>query len=198
MRTLLPLGGLLTFGLLLAPTHTQAQDAEACWLRGATPAEAAERPSPLGVTAIPMGDAEATLCYGRPSAKGRTVMGGLVPLGEAWRTGANEATAIHLPFAATIGDVAVEPGSYSIYTVPGETEWEIFVTPSFDRWGIPISADVQGTVLGSFTRPVAATTDMVEMFTMSWASHGEMMGHVVMEWENTRVEFPIHMAGMNH
>lgn len=198
MRTLLPLGGLLTFGLLISPPSLMAQDAEACWLRGATPAEAAERPSPLGVVAIPMGDAEATLCYGRPSAKGRTVMGGLVPFGEAWRTGANEATAIHLPFAATIGDVELEPGSYSIYTVPGESEWVITVSPTFDRWGIPITADIQAAALGSFTRPAALTDEMVETLTFTWQSHGEMMGHVVMEWENTRVEFPIHMAGMNH
>ena len=147
---------------------------------------------------IPMGEAEATICYGRPSAKGRAVMGELVPFDQAWRTGANEATAIHIPFAATIGGVEVEPGSYSIYTVPGETEWEITLSRSFERWGIPISAEVQEAVVGTFTRPAALSDEMVETMTFTWEAHGEMMGHVVLEWENTRVEFPIHMAGMNH
>jgi len=198
MRIFAPLGGLLAFGLLLAPAGLEAQNADACWLRGATPAQAAERPSPLGVVAIPMGEAEATICYGRPSAKGRAVMGELVPFDQAWRTGANEATAIHIPFAATIGGVEVEPGSYSIYTVPGETEWEITLSRSFERWGIPISAEVQEAVVGTFTRPAALSDEMVETMTFTWEAHGEMMGHVVLEWENTRVEFPIHMAGMNH
>lgn len=198
MRTHTSAAALIAAGLLFAPPSLQAQNADACWLRGATPAEAAERPSPLGVVAIPLGDGEATLCYGRPSARDRTVMGELVPFGEPWRTGANEATAIHLPFAATIGGVAVEPGSYSIYTIPGETEWQIMLSRAVERWGIPITPEVRSQEVGTFTRPVAATDGMVETFTIAWQAHGEGMGHLVMEWENTRVEIPVHLAGMAH
>lgn len=191
-------GGLTVALALLAPAGLQAQNADACWLRGATPAEAAERPSPLGVVAINIHGAEATLCYNRPSANGRTVMGELVPFGQPWRFGANEATAIHLPFAATIGGVAVEPGSYSIYAVPGETEWTFHVNRSFERWGIPINDEIVSADVGTFTRAVAATDDMVEMLTIEWMAHGEGMGHLVMTWEHTKVELPIHMAGMEH
>ena len=189
---------LLAAGLSLAPSTAAAQNAEACWLRGATPAEAAERPSPLGVVAIPLGGQEATLCYGRPSANGRTVMGELVPFDQPWRTGANEATALHIPFAATVGGVEVEPGSYSLYTVPGETEWQVMLSRAVERWGIPINAGVREQEVGTFTRPAAATDAMVETLTFRWDAHGEGMGHLVMEWENTRVEIPIHMAGMGH
>lgn len=185
-------------GLLILPGALQAQNADACFLRGATAAEAAERPSPLGVLTFSLGEHEATLCYGRPSANDRVVMGELVPFGEPWRTGANEATAIHLPFAATIGGVAVEPGSYSIYTIPAEGEWEVVVNAGVERWGIPINGDVRAQDVGSFTRSAAATDDFVETLTFTWEAHGEGMGHLVMEWENTRVEIPVHMAGMGH
>lgn len=168
--------------------------ASACFLRGA-PEEVAERPSPLGVVEVALGDQTATFCYGRPSARGRTIMGELVPFGEPWRMGANEATALHLPFAADIGGIAVEPGSYSIYGIPGESEWEIVVNGESERWGVPINEGVTAHDLGSFSRPSATTDGMVETLTYTWMPHGEGMGHLVMEWENTRVEIPIHRSG---
>jgi hypothetical protein len=170
--------------------------AMSCFLRGATMEEAAARPSPLGQTTFTLNGQEGLLCYGRPSANGRVVMGELVPYGTPWRLGANEATVIHLPVAGTIGGVAVQPGSYSLYAVPGTTEWTFHVNTQVERWGIPINADVMAGDVGTFTRPVAATPSMVEQLTMTWASHGEGMGHIVIDWENTRVEVPVHGPGM--
>ena len=166
-----------------------------CYLT-AEPEEAAGRPSPLGEVLLTFGDQGAKLCYGRPSANDRVVMGELVPFESPWRMGANEATAIHLPFAAEIGGVALEAGSYSIFGIPGETEWEIFINGTAERWGIPISDEVRAEDLGSFSRPSAATDAMVETLTYTWESHGEGMGHIVMEWENTRVEIPVNGPGM--
>ena len=175
-----------------------AQTAADCWLRGATPEAAADRPSPLGVTTFTVGGETGWLCYGRPAANGRTVMGELVPFGSPWRTGANEATTIHLPFAAEINGVELAPGKYTIYTTPGETEWTFHFSTAVERWGIPISAEVQEAVVGSVTRTVAATDEPVEMFTVRWETHGGMMGHLVFEWENTRVELGVHHADMEH
>lgn len=174
-----------------------AAETSACWLRGGTTvAEAQERPSPLGQVSVTVGGESATFCYGRPSANDREVMGGLVPFGSIWRLGANETTQLHLPFAATVGGVEVEAGSYSLYAIPGEEEWEFFLNTNVERWGIPVDATVRETEVGSFTRPTAATGEMVETFTATWESHGEMMGHLVLEWENTRVEIPVHHGDM--
>lgn len=190
---------LLVAGAPFFSSSLSAQaDPSQCWLRGATVEEAAVRPSPLGVVAIPMGEQTAQLCYGRPSANERVVMGELVPFGSLWRVGANEATSIHLPFAAEIGDVAVPAGSYSIYASPGAEEWTFYVNSVHERWGVPINAEVRATELGSFTRPSSTIDDMVETLDISFASHGAMMGHLVLLWENTKVEIPIHMAGMQH
>ena len=158
--------------------------------------EAAGRPSPLGQTTFTLGGEQGLLCYGRPSANGRVVMGELVPYGAPWRLGANEATVIHLPVAATIGTVEVEPGSYSLYAVPGESEWTFHVNEQVERWGIPISDEVMAADIGTFTVSAASTPSMVEQLTMEWVDHGAGMGHIVIDWENTRVEVPVHAAGM--
>ena len=82
-----------------------------CWLASATMEEALGRPSPLGYTDIDLGGHVAKICYGRPSAKDRAVEGGLIPFGEPWRLGADEATAIHLPFPAIVGGIELAAGS---------------------------------------------------------------------------------------
>ena len=69
-------------------------------------------------------------------------MGRLVPYGEPWRLGANEATAVHLPVRARVAGVVVDRGWYSLYAVPGEREWRIVVNRDWQRWGIPIDDGV--------------------------------------------------------
>ncbi len=167
---------------------------QSCVVRGSLE-EARNRPSPLGELTFTLGGEEALLCYGRPAAKGRTVMGQLVPYGSPWRLGANEATAIHLPFAAQIGDVAVEPGVYSLYAVPGETEWRIHVNRQAERWGIPVNDAVMADDVGSFTRPATRTDASVEQLEFTWEPQGDSAGNLVMQWENTRVEIPVSRAG---
>jgi hypothetical protein len=188
----------LLVGAVTLPAGLEAQDPSACWLRGATAAEAMERPSPLGAVAIPLGDDTAQLCYGRPSARGREVAGNLIPFGEPWRMGANEPTQLHLPAPAQVGGVDLEPGVYSLFVIADEDEWEIVINSEYERWGIPINAEVRASDVGSVTRPVEETDEFVETFTIEWEAHGESMGHLVMEWENTHVELPIHGAGMSH
>lgn len=159
---------------------------EACFLAGATMAEAAERPSPL--MSVDLGDA-GTLCWGAPSVNGREMIGGQDPFGTPWRMGANEATALHLTQAASLGGIALEPGSYSIYTIPTESEWEIVVNSEAERWGVPINADVRANDIGSFM-VTPEEIDLVE--TMMYSHTGDA---IVMEFENTRVTLPF-SAGM--
>ena len=169
--------------------------ATACYLTG-TMDEARTRPSPLAETTFAVGGLQATLCYGAPSAKGRQIMGGLVPFGEPWRLGANEATAIHLNAMAMVGGVHLQPGSYSLYVIPTATEWTFFINSSFQRWGIPIDDAVRSTEVGSFTAMPEPTEAPVEMLTFTWAPAADgSAGDLVMEWENTRVKIPVAPLG---
>src|SRR5687767_9770988 len=82
------------------------------------------RQSPLDSLTFTAAKQTVKLCYGRPSARGRKMIGGdNVPFGKLWRTGANEPTVIFTPVALDIAGVKVEPGKYSIYSVPGAKEW---------------------------------------------------------------------------
>ncbi len=176
-----------------------------------TPEELAARPSPLTDVTVDYENGVGTLCYGAPSARGREVIGGLVPFGSPWRAGANEPTTLHLTAPALLGTipsergidafmalnpVALEAGSYSLYAIPGEEEWEIIVNPNHERWGVPITDEVRSTEVGSF-RVVPGTTDeMVETMSYGYYPNDEnTMGNISMMWENTRVQFHLHPGG---
>src|SRR5690606_30966252 len=98
--------------------------------------EVAGRPSPFDSATVQFAGSELKVCYGRPSMRGRQIFGGLVPYDTIWRTGANEPTIIHVPVVARIAGIAVEPGSYSLYTVPRREQWTVIVNRSTTQWGI--------------------------------------------------------------
>ena len=178
-----------------APETAAAPAAPSCFLSGTTPDEARGRPSPLSETAFSVGGHQGILCYGAPSARTRKIMGGLVPFGELWRLGANEATALHLTGPAQIGGVELQRGSYSLYVIPGETEWTFFLNSAYERWGIPIDEAVRATEVGSFRAVPEAMETPVEKLTFRFeASADGTMGDLVMEWENTRVKVHLHPA----
>lgn len=151
------------------------------------------RASPYDSAMVTLGGAEAKICYGRPSARGRTIFGGLVPYGELWRTGANEPTILHLPVAAEIAGIAAEPGSYSLYTVPGETEWTVIVNRSTSQWGEEsgYTEEVRAREVGRATVPSEQTDTPVEQFTIRAEPAGEETANLVLEWVDTRVLIPI-------
>jgi hypothetical protein len=164
-----------------------------CWTTS-TPEQLAERPSPLDSAVVTLGDADAKVCYGRPSARGRPVMGSLVRFDEVWRFGANEATTVRVPFPAVIGDVAVEPGAYSLYVVPGAESWTIVVNGMPERWGIPVDEAVTAEDLGSFQVPVEGLESPVETFTLSFGGAEALSAELLAEWELTRIRIPVRRA----
>jgi hypothetical protein len=164
--------------------------APACWVRG-EPARLAQRPSPLDSVEARIANAAVKVCYGRPAARGRAVMGELVPWGEPWRLGANEATAIHLPFAAEIAGVRVEPGAYSLYAIPRDTSWQIIVNRTVQRWGIPINPQVRAQDVGSGAARVETLAAPVEALTLRFGPVVGSATELIVEWERTRVRIPL-------
>jgi hypothetical protein len=154
-------------------------------------AEAAERPSPRDSAVVSLGDADVKVCYGAPSARGREVMGGLVPYDAPWRAGADEATSLHLPFRADVAGVVVDPGVYSLYVVPGTESWDIVLNGTVERWGIPINAAVTDTDIGRGTGSVEPMAEMVERLRYRFDPTGEGAVDLLLEWERTRVRIPI-------
>jgi hypothetical protein len=189
LRAKTPASATLALAAVLAAPGAARAQIPTCSFRGA-PEALAERPSPLDSVEIRLGDASAKLCYGRPSARGRTMIGGEDPYGTPWRLGANEPTTLHVPFAAEVGNVAVEPGSYTLYAIPGETAWTIVVNGNTNRWGIPINADVRSADIGSFEVTPARAGSYVETLTFRFEGGGAS-GALVFSWEDTTVRIPV-------
>jgi hypothetical protein len=150
------------------------------------------RASPYDSATISVGSDAIKVCYGRPSARDREVFGGLVPYGRLWRTGANEPTIVHVPFTADIAGITVQPGSYSLYTEPGESEWTVILNRSISQWGHESSYtdEVRQQEVGRATVGIQRLDQHVEQFTIRGEST-TAGADMLLEWERTRVRIPI-------
>ena len=174
---------------MLAPTDALAQE-PACEPQ----AELEGRASPYDSVTMAVGDGVVKVCYSRPSLRGRTMIGGdAVPYGQVWRTGANEPTTLHTTVPLEIAGIAVEPGSYSLYTIPREDEdWTLIVNASTSQWGHESQyPGVEAQDVGRATVTSESLDSMVEQFTIR-AGDG---GALVLEWQNSRVHVPVTADG---
>ncbi len=153
------------------------------------------RKSPLDSVTFRVDGEPVKVCYSRPSARGRTMLGDRLAYGELWRTGANEPTMIHTSTDLEIAGLQVPAGTYALYTVPGATEWEIIVNRSTDQWGHEryYSEDVRAQELGRATVPAERVEEHTETFTIrAVPEDGEAT--LVLEWEHIRVAVPVSSA----
>jgi hypothetical protein len=155
------------------------------------------RQSPLDSLTFTIAKQTVKICYGRPSARGRTMIGGKgVPYGKLWRTGANEPTVIFAPVALEIAGVKVPPGKYSLYSVPGEKEWEIIVNRSTSQWGHEneYTKAVEAQEVGRGKVSAEKLSAPVETFTIRPEPASGETQRLVLTWETTRVAVPIKAA----
>lgn len=135
-------------------------------------------------------DLELAVSYCRPYKKERKIFGELVPYGEVWRTGANEATTFSTSKDISFGGEAVAAGEYSLWTIPEETEWTVILNSKAYPWGV--GWDGKATREAEFDVanvkvPVGNTAQTVEQFSISFSESGNM----VFEWDNVRTEVRI-------
>jgi hypothetical protein len=144
-----------------------------------------KRPSPPASADCKFSDGKSvTVDYSSPRMKGRKIYGGLVPYGEVWRTGANEATTfvVDESIAAAQG-TNVPAGSYTIFTVPGPDEWTLIINKHTGEWGIPYKYESEE--LARVPMSVSKTPAPVENFMISFDHTGGTCTMRV-SWENTQ------------
>ena len=139
------------------------------------------RVSPHETTELTLNGKKISVTYGRPSMKGRKIVGGLVPFGQVWRTGADEATMLKTDADLTIGSLALPKGSYSIYTLPSETGWKLIVSKMVNQWGTVYDEKQD---LGRVDMKIGKSPAPVEQFTITLAKSGSG-GVIKLAWENT-------------
>jgi len=162
--------GCLTLGLMAA--------------LGSAQMDKASRPSPAAKATCELaGGKSITVDYSSPRAKGRKIFGGLVPYGEVWRAGANEATTFLATTDVMVGSSHVPAGSYTIFTIPNKDKWTLIISKKTGEWGIPYPGADQD--LARVDMKVSATPSPVENFTIAFdkAAAGCTLR---MEWETTR------------
>lgn len=148
-----------------------------------SPAIAQQKPrvSPPGTASATIGGQSITITYHRPYAKGRQILGNLIPFGKVWRLGANEATKLTTPVDIEINGLKVPAGSYSMFMLIDEEEPpRLIVNKVADQWGAfkyDASQDVGRVVIdGEQGHP------HVEQFTITLESTGDNTGRVTFAW----------------
>jgi hypothetical protein len=145
--------------------------------------------SPRDTAEMTLGGERILVDYGRPYMRGRPIMGALVPYGQVWRTGANAATTFVTPRDVRIGGTPVPAGTYTLYTLPGEREWQLIVNRQTGQWGTEYDPAQD---LARIPMRVERTSAPVEQFTISMMAGTP--AQLVMEWENTRASVPVELA----
>lgn len=142
--------------------------------------------SPRDTARAQVGGGTVLVDYGRPSMRGRTIFGAVVPWNEVWRTGANEATQLVTDRTLVIGSHEIPPGTYSLWTIPDRNGWTLIVNRQHGQWGTEYHADQDLVRIPMAVTPLETP---VEQFTAAVTATGEG-GELSFAWERTKAELP--------
>jgi tetratricopeptide (TPR) repeat protein len=154
--------------------------------------QALKTPTPSPMQTLKQGFAltDISIEYYRPSAKGRTVFGDVVPFGKVWRTGANGATKMTFGENVKIQGKDVPAGTYAIYTIPNKDNWEVLIYKDL-KLGGNVNDYKQENELIRFTVPVVNMNDFVETFTVNVANIQASSCAIELTWEKTKISFNV-------
>ncbi|MDO6759184.1 DUF2911 domain-containing protein [Tamlana sp. 2_MG-2023] len=147
------------------------------------------QPSPAAKLEQKVGLTDVTLEYSRPSVKGRIIFGDLVPYSKMWRTGANKNTIITFSTEAEIDGYKLKPGSYAIFTEPGESLWKVYFYSDTENWGTPKKWDETNVVAVTSVKAHSVPFN-VETFTLDINSITNSGANIELIWEKTYIAIP--------
>ncbi|MGQ0561293.1 MAG: DUF2911 domain-containing protein [Gemmatimonadota bacterium] len=134
-----------------------------------------------------VGEANVWVDYSRPALRGRPIWGGLVPYGEVWRTGANEATHLAVDRTIQLGSLTLEPGTYTLFLLPAANDWTLIVNKQTGMSGLgrDPAQDIGRVTLTRETleKPAELFTIMVEEVAGA--------GRLSMAWDRMRGWAPL-------
>jgi hypothetical protein len=146
------------------------------------------RPSPLAIAAVRYKESYIKIVYSQPQKRNRALFGKLVPYGQVWRLGANEATEITMVKDIIVNNVPLKAGTYSMFAIPNEDKWTIIINRDVGLWGA-YNYNNKSDVL-RFDIPVKTTPSVSEAFTMMFDQNNEL-ANLLITWDNVLVEIPV-------
>ena len=167
------------------------------------------RPSPIGIAKTHIGEAYVKVTYGRPYMRGRQIFGTptdtvtfLVPYGELWRTGANEATELTTTAPLLVAGRRLEAGTYALFTVPGADTWSVRFSPQLGLDGTARFNEATGQFEPGYDAEQdvlrvevtsARTDEVADQFTIEF-ERTTSGTDLVLRWERTEVRLPLAAA----
>jgi len=147
------------------------------------------RPSPLAIASARYKDTYLKITYGQPHKRERVIFGNVVPYGQVWRTGANEATEITITRDILINNKPLKAGSYSLFTIPEKDSWTIIINSDLGLWGA-YNYNLKMDVM-RFTVPSQLIQSVVyEAFTISIDQKNDK-ADIILAWDSVQVRIPI-------
>lgn len=143
--------------------------------------------SPHATVVQTIGTTTVSLDYHRPAVRGRTIWGALVPYGQVWRTGANEATTIRFTDPVKVNGQAVPAGSYALFTIPGPDTWTIILNRRWKQLGA-FEYQPKEDLLRFEVRP-KQLKEHTEYLTYDLQPASRSSAYVDLYWEKLRVSF---------
>lgn len=145
--------------------------------------------SPRGRTSCKFADGKTiTVNYSSPRMRGRKIFGDLVPYGEVWRAGADEATSFVTNVDVAVNGKDVPAGKYTLFTLPTAGKWTLILSKQTGEWGIPYPGERYD--FGRMEMKVSKLPSPVEDFTISFDQAGSSCT-MKLDWESTRASVDI-------
>ena len=138
-----------------------------------------------------VGLTDITVVYSRPSVKGRAIFGGIVPFGQVWRAGANQATKISFSTPVKLEGNEIPAGNYSLFAIPGEQEWTIIINKNTNQWGA-FQYKTNDDLVRFPVAPVSLRDSSVETFAIEFNRIRDESALLELVWDKTVV--PIHLT----
>lgn len=173
-------GTIIAAGLLFVVAPASAQIS--------TPA-----PSPAATVSQTVGLTDVEINYSRPSVKGRTIFGDLVPFDKIWRTGANGATTISFSDDVVLGGAALEAGTYALYTKPGEEMWTVMVYSDL-RMGGNVGAYDEANEVARFEVKPNTLPFGVESMMFAFDDLTSESATLMLIWEKTSIAMDLKVS----
>jgi hypothetical protein len=148
------------------------------------------RVSPLAIAAVRYKEAYVKIVYSQPQKKGREIFGKLVPFGQVWRTGANEATEITVTKDILINNQPLKAGTYALFTIPGKDKWKIILNSDLGMWGsYNYNSKMDVLSFEAASQPIPGGI-VYEAFTIVINQKTDT-ANVLLLWDKTQISFPI-------
>ena len=144
--------------------------------------------SPHSEISQTIGLTDINISYFRPSVRDRKVFGELVPFGEVWRTGANNATTITFTDDVLLNCEHIPAGTYSLFSIPGKDEWAVILNKDTAIWGTE-GYQESGDLMRLTVKP--QNSDFTETLTFSFSDISNNKANLNLNWETTQITIPI-------